>query len=81
MVLLLKNLLFTLLVPDTVAVYVPCGIARGQSLAAGFHGAFGWSVLAAGAVLYAWCVYGLAVVGHGTPAPIDAPTTIVIPGP
>lgn len=35
MALLLKNLLFTLLVPGTVAVYVPLLIARGRSITSG----------------------------------------------
>jgi protein-S-isoprenylcysteine O-methyltransferase Ste14 len=81
MSLFVKNLLFTLLVPGTVAVYVPLRVVRGRSIAAGVPLAIGWVVLAAGAALYFWCVLGFAAIGRGTPAPVDAPKTLVIQGP
>ncbi|HUL50793.1 MAG TPA: methyltransferase [Gemmatimonadales bacterium] len=82
--LLLKNLLFTLLVPGTVAVYVPYVMgARYGSLAA-----LGWPrfLMAApffllGAALYGWCVWDFATLGRGTPAPIDPPRELVAHGP
>ncbi len=80
--LFLKNLLFTVLVPGTVAGWVPWRIAaRGGHVLAG-----GW-MLAAGAVLAAtgvaialWCVRDFAVAGRGTPAPFDPPTQLVVRG-
>jgi len=78
--LLAKNLLFTLLVPGTVGVYVP--------LFAFAHGApgSGWLAIAAalllgaGVSIYLWCVWDFASFGRGTPAPIDAPRRLVIRG-
>lgn len=80
MALLLKNLLFTVLVPGTVAVYVPLRIAEGRAVGSG------WAVVAAlplyllGAAIYAWCVWDFATFGRGTPAPIDAPRKLVVRG-
>jgi protein-S-isoprenylcysteine O-methyltransferase Ste14 len=38
-------------------------------------------VAAAGAAIALWCVLTFVLVGHGTPAPFDAPRTLVIRGP
>jgi protein-S-isoprenylcysteine O-methyltransferase Ste14 len=80
MTLLLKNLLFTVVVPGTVAVYVPLMIADGRSPASGIVFAIACAVLAFGAATYAWCVWDFAAFGRGTPAPIDAPTRLVVRG-
>lgn len=80
MVLLLKNILFTLVVPGTVAVYVPLQLVRGRSLATGPVFGAGILLLVVGAAIYAWCVWDFAVFGRGTPAPIDAPKKLVIRG-
>lgn len=80
MTLLLKNLFFTLLVPGTVAVYVPLLIARGRPPAAGPRLALALAVLALGAAIYAWCVWDFASFGRGTPAPVDAPKKLVVRG-
>ena len=79
-VLLLKNLLFTVVVPGTVAVYVPLLIARGRSPASGAAFAVATAVLIVGAAVYAWCVWDFAAFGRGTPAPIDAPKKLVVRG-
>ena len=79
--LLLKNLIFTLVVPGTVGVYVPLFIAREQTLVSGSRFAIALALLAAGGALYTWCVWNFAVVGRGTPAPIDAPRKLVTRGP
>ena len=82
MTLLLKNLAFTVLVPGTVAVYVPLLLAGERWRAA--SGASLWlgsTALALGAAVYAWCVLDFARVGRGTPAPIDAPRRLVARGP
>jgi len=80
MTLLLKNLVFTVLVPGTVAVYVPLWIGRGGSLASGLPLAAGLAVLVLGAAVYAWCVWEFATFGRGTPAPTDAPRKLVVRG-
>lgn len=78
--LLWKNLLFTLVVPGTVAVYLPWRIAGGRIREAGPLDAAAIGLLAAGAAIYAWCVWDFARFGRGTPAPIDAPKRLVVRG-
>ncbi len=80
MILLLKNLLFTLVVPGTIGVYVPLFLARDRPAAAGLMFLFALALLALGGVIYAWCVWDFAVFGRGTPAPIDAPKKLVVRG-
>ncbi len=82
--LLLKNLLFTVLVPGTVAVTVPWMIgsagadAPGSNSAA--HRCLSLVPLAAGSCIYLWCLWDFATFGRGTPAPIDAPIRLVVRG-
>lgn len=76
--LLLRNLLFTVLVPGTVAVYLPLLLAGARPPKPGLPAAL---LLAAGGALYAWCVWDFACFGRGTPAPIDAPRRLVVRGP
>ena len=78
--LLLKNLLFTVLVPGTVAVYLPWMIAGRQAPASGLVSVIGCSLLALGVAIYAWCVWDFATFGRGTPAPIAAPEKLVVRG-
>ena len=80
MALLLKNLLFTLVVPGTLAVYVPLLIANTRSPASGPIFAIGVAVLVVGAAVYGRCVWDFASFGRGTPAPIDAPKKLVVRG-
>ena len=80
MSLFLKNLLFTLLVPGTVAVYVPRLLVGDAP-----PGSVGWRLAAmifflVGGSIYAWCIWDFATHGRGTPAPIDAPKTLVVCG-
>ena len=78
MALLLKNLLFTVLVPGTVAVWAPLRLAGDRTPA---WGPAALLLLGLGAGLYAWCVFNFARHGRGTPAPIDAPRRLVVGGP
>jgi protein-S-isoprenylcysteine O-methyltransferase Ste14 len=78
MALLLKNLLFTVLAPGTVGVCLPILISRGNSPASGSPAVLAMAILSAGSALYGWCVWHFAVTGHATPAPIDAPTHLVV---
>ena len=75
--LFLKNLLFTVVAPGTVAVYLPALIVRSATP--------GWLWLGApffiaGTAIYAWTVWDFAVGGKGTPAPIDAPKILISRG-
>jgi len=80
MTLLLKNLLFTVLVPGTVAGFVPYMIARSESFEWGAGAALALPLYAAGGAIYFWCLWDFASFGRGTPAPIDAPRSLVIRG-
>ncbi len=80
MVLILKNLLFTVLVPGTVAGYLPLFIARDSVSSTGLQLALASAVLGLGGAIYLWCLYDFASFGRGTPAPIDAPVRLVIRG-
>jgi protein-S-isoprenylcysteine O-methyltransferase Ste14 len=82
--LLLKNILFTVLVPGTVAVYIPLRIAA-RPAAAPLDDWRAWQITAIlplllGAAIYFWCLWDFATSGGGTPAPIDAPKRLVVRG-
>jgi protein-S-isoprenylcysteine O-methyltransferase Ste14 len=80
MMLFLKNLLFTLVVPGTVAVYVPLLIAQNRPPTSGPLFAIALVVLVVGGAIYIWCVWDFAAFGRGTPAPIAAPKQLVVRG-
>ena len=80
MALLLKNLLFTVLVPGTAAIYLPLYIVGDRAAGGMLARAFGCVLLAVGIAVYLWCVYDFATFGRGTPAPIDAPKKLVVHG-
>jgi protein-S-isoprenylcysteine O-methyltransferase Ste14 len=81
MSLALRNLLFTVVVPGTGGAYVPWLILtrHGVSPAPVAWPAVG--VIAAGVLLYLWCLWVFAVVGRGTPGPWDPPRRLVAVGP
>ena len=74
-----KTLIFTVLVPGTVAVYVPWRLR--QDTAGSVHGPEKWAaiaVMALGIAIYLHTAFwGFAMIGGGTPAPI-APTKILV---
>jgi protein-S-isoprenylcysteine O-methyltransferase Ste14 len=80
MTLLLKNVLFTLVVPGTVGVLVPLTIARDLTRVHGPLFVFALVFLLIGTAIYVRCVWDFASFGRGTPAPIDAPKRLVITG-
>lgn len=80
MKLLFKNLLFTIVMPGTVAVYLPLWISADRTVPAGATRWLGALVVLAGACVYGWCVWDFATFGRGTPAPIDAPNKLVVRG-
>jgi protein-S-isoprenylcysteine O-methyltransferase Ste14 len=74
----LNTILFTILVPGTVAGYIPYRILRGAARPP--SGPLTWLgilILAAGAAIYFRCAWEFAVRGLGTPAPI-APTKYLV---
>lgn len=80
MTLLLKNLLFTLLVPGTIAIFIPLSMTEGVGI--NLHGGYlaGFVLELIGFAIYLWCIWDFSIVGQGTPAPVDAPKHLVIRG-
>jgi protein-S-isoprenylcysteine O-methyltransferase Ste14 len=81
----LRTIFFSILVPGTVGVIVPLWIAssRGGISLPGANplGIMGGALIALGAAIYVSCAWNFTFVGHGTPAPIDPPSTLVAQGP
>ena len=81
----LKALLFTFVAPGTVLGLVPgllLSDGRGRvpdSL--GFLEVLALALAAAGTALYSVCLATFLHVGHGTPAPVDPPASLVELGP
>lgn len=80
MLLFLKNLLFTVFVPGTVAIYVPLLIVRDESSGSGICLAVSSALFLMGGAIYSWCLWDFATFGRGTPAPMDAPRRLVVRG-
>ena len=78
--LLLKNVLFTLIAPGSVAVYIPLLLTQDLPPPALTWRLLSWPFFALGVMIYAWCVWDFATFGRGTPAPIDAPKALVVRG-
>jgi len=78
--LFLKNLVFTLVVPGTVAVYVPWLIARGQPVGSLGYVLASLVLVLVGGTIYLWCLWDFATFGRGTPAPVDSPKRLVVRG-
>jgi protein-S-isoprenylcysteine O-methyltransferase Ste14 len=84
MVLWLKNIAFTLLVPGVVGVLVPWWL--GRRTLAGSLWPWDWNqwvalpLLLTGVLVYGWCLWDFIHVGQGTPAPWDAPRRLVARG-
>ena len=75
-----RSLLFLIAAPGSVTILMPWLLLRGSSLAP-VAPALGYALVAAGAALVLWSVFGFAFVGGGSPAPFDAPSRLVIWGP
>jgi protein-S-isoprenylcysteine O-methyltransferase Ste14 len=83
MKLLLKNLLFVVALPGSVAGWVPLYLTRRWELVVPPFGVLQWLavvLLAVGATILLLCVWEFAVTGRATPAPIDAPQVLVVKG-
>lgn len=79
MSLIVRNLLFTIVVPGAGGGYVPWLILTRHN--ASPHAWYAVPVIAAGVALYLACVWEFAVVGRGTPGLWDAPRQLVAAGP
>ena len=75
---ILKTIVFTIFVPGTVTVLIPCWLMGGYPpLAPGLLTWLGIAVTLVGAAIYFRCAWEFAVRGLGTPAPI-APTKFLV---
>ena len=80
MKLFLKTALFTVVIPGTFAVLLPILLAGDRTAASGATLWLALSLFALGIVLYLRSAWDFAVLGRGTPAPIDAPKRLVTQG-
>src|SRR5437764_13321323 len=79
----LKTLVFSILVPGTVAGVIPWLLLQGASgpvLLLPSIWMVGLLPLLLGVGLYLWCAGAFTFIGKGTPAPIDAPKVLVVQG-
>jgi protein-S-isoprenylcysteine O-methyltransferase Ste14 len=81
---LLKTAVFFVLVPGTVAGYVPYRMLARRRLwtipPLGAQAALGALLVTLGIAGLLWCGWHFAVSGRGTPAPFDAPRRLVVQG-
>lgn len=80
MTLFLKNIVFTLLVPGVVVVFIPVYVITHAPVAISPTTLLSGLMLLIGVIIYMWCIWDFANVGRGTPAPIDPPKTLVMRG-
>src|ERR1051326_1069597 len=80
----IKTLLFTVLVPGAVIVYIPFWLftSHGGSLHVELASlwALGSLPFLLGVSIYLWCAWQFTFSGHGTPAPIAPPQYLVAGG-
>ena len=79
--LIVRNVVFTVVVPGLGGVYVPWLIVTRHGHTATPAAWAAIPVIAAGTALYVWCVWNFAAVGRGTPGLWDAPRRVVAAGP
>lgn len=77
---LIKTLIFTVLVPGTVGVYIPYRLRGPGWRPISMAGWLGLAPVAAGVAVYLWCAWDFATFGRGTPLPLDAPKELVAHG-
>ena len=70
MLLFLKNLVFTILVPGTVAVYIPVFVFCHATAKPSLLAVVAASLVVGGASMYFWCLWDFAMTGRGTPFPL-----------
>ena len=81
--LFLKNVLFTIFVPGTVAVLLPRVLVEPDPAFPAVWGApqlAALPILLAGLLIYLRCLWDFAHRGRATPLPLDAPRVLVVQG-
>ena len=81
MSLLLRNLIFTVIVPGAGGVYVPWLILTRHGPLPTPRAWYAIAVITIGLLLYLWCVWLFATAGRGTPGTWDPPRRVVAAGP
>jgi protein-S-isoprenylcysteine O-methyltransferase Ste14 len=78
-----ETLLHTILLPGTIAVFVPYSMLSGQgaTLASGILVIPGAILISLGVALLSWCTWDFIAHGRGTPNPLDPPKFLVAQGP
>lgn len=80
----LKTLIFTVIMPGTVTIYIPYWLLSSPSTPAplpiGVWRYWGLLPMLLGAAIYFWCAWDFTFAGKGTPAPIDPPKELVVRG-
>ena len=82
---LLRTVTYATLFIGLVLVFLPArllswsGVTKPPGL--GVAQALGMVAAALGAAIALWCIFALALLGKGTPAPFDPPRRLVIRGP
>ncbi|MCK5830837.1 MAG: isoprenylcysteine carboxylmethyltransferase family protein [Methylococcales bacterium] len=80
LILFVKSIVFTIIVPGIVAVLFPLLIS-GEAVPENILiVTLGIILLVSGLSVYSWCVWDFITFGKGTPAPIDAPKYLVVRG-
>jgi len=78
--LILKNIIFSILVPGTVTVGIPFLLLKyikNFSYNIGFFKYIGILPIGVGIVFYILSIWDFALIGKGTPAPIDPPKVLI----
>jgi protein-S-isoprenylcysteine O-methyltransferase Ste14 len=80
--LFLKSVLFAILLPGTVTVWVPCLIiiCRGMTIHWSILSVLALAPMMAGISVLSRCIWDFAVWGQGTLAPVDPPKELVVRG-
>ncbi len=78
--LLLKNFVYTIVVPSTVTIYLPLGLVSDQPANSGIWLFLSSVLFFIGGAVYSWCIWDFATFGKGTPSPFDPPKHLVVRG-
>jgi len=77
----LKSLLFLILVPGTVAGFIPVAfLLTGPYIETGILVYLAFLFWVVGGMILLWCFWDFLTKGFGTPAPLDPPKELVVSG-
>ena len=77
---IIKTVLFTLVMPGTIGVYVPQALKSDVTKVPVFLEWTAVGLSLCGVAIYVWCAWDFVSKGLGTPLPIDAPRVLVVKG-